>query len=196
MFELGQQAMALSNSIVAQGALQQMLSRTDERLVSELLPEELGGLPNGPWGWLHRLDGSAIRYGLRDFARNAVDETTQSLQLQASAAGALLTLGDEFAKYQYFDKRPEFELLRHLRNGVAHGNRFNLAENQPKRPAYFDGPDQRIFPDFTSTPEGQRTRFEIMPSLDGSPVLFEFMAAADVCDLLGSLGLQLMGYKN
>jgi hypothetical protein len=40
--------------------------------------------------------------------------------------GALLTVGDALARHHYFDRAPELELLRHLRNGVADGNVFNI----------------------------------------------------------------------
>src|SRR5437868_2157738 len=40
--------------------------------------------------------------------------------------GALLTLDDRLKAEGRFDKSPEIEFLRHLRNGVAHGNRFTF----------------------------------------------------------------------
>jgi hypothetical protein len=42
--------------------------------------------------------------------------------------GALLTLGDELSAYGYFDRAPALELLYHLRNAVAHGNRLNITK--------------------------------------------------------------------
>ena len=33
------------------------------------------------------------------------------------------------------DQSPEFEVFRHLRNAVSHGNSFNFRKNEPKRPA-------------------------------------------------------------
>jgi hypothetical protein len=40
--------------------------------------------------------------------------------------GALLAIGDALKRQRYFDHAPELELLRHLRNGVAHGNAFQI----------------------------------------------------------------------
>jgi hypothetical protein len=40
--------------------------------------------------------------------------------------GALLTIGDALKQHRYFDRAPELELLRHLRNGAAHGNTFRI----------------------------------------------------------------------
>jgi hypothetical protein len=42
--------------------------------------------------------------------------------------GALLTLGDALQVHRYFDHSPELELIYHLRNGVAHGNRFTFTK--------------------------------------------------------------------
>src|SRR5688500_4961338 len=41
-------------------------------------------------------------------------------------AGALLTLGDALSTHAYFDRAPILEMVRHLRNAVAHGNRFDI----------------------------------------------------------------------
>ena len=73
-------------------------------------------------------------------------------------------LGEELSKNGYFDKSPELEFFRHLRNGISHGNTFNLLNGEPQRPARF-------------------TQFEIMPSLHGQPVLFEFISTGDLFDL-------------
>jgi hypothetical protein len=40
--------------------------------------------------------------------------------------GSLLVIGDALTRHRYFDRAPELELLRHLRNGVAHGNAFRI----------------------------------------------------------------------
>lgn len=46
--------------------------------------------------------------------------------LSLSIRAALLNVGDELKKIDYLDKSPELEFLRHIRNGVAHGNRFHF----------------------------------------------------------------------
>jgi hypothetical protein len=73
-------------------------------------------------------------------------------------------VGDELSKSSYFDKCPELELFRHLRNGISHGNSFNLQNGEPRRPAKFNN-------------------FEVTPSLHGQPVLFKFMSTGDLFDL-------------
>jgi hypothetical protein len=77
----------------------------------------------------------------------------------------LSAIGDVCSRHDYFDKTPELELLRHLRNGVSHGNRFNLRSGQPRRPAKFKG-------------------FEVTPAVNGQTVLFEFISTGDIFDLL------------
>lgn len=39
--------------------------------------------------------------------------------------GSLLTVGDALSILGYLDRDPLLEMLYHLRNGIAHGNRFN-----------------------------------------------------------------------
>lgn len=49
---------------------------------------------------------------------------------------AILHVGDAFSSIGYFDRSPEIEFLRHTRNAVAHGNRFNIT-GPLKLPASF-----------------------------------------------------------
>jgi hypothetical protein len=76
-------------------------------------------------------------------------------------------------------------MVRHLRNGVAHGNRFTL--RNPK--------ELRRWPAHTRDASCQTTEtFEITQGLDGKPVLFDFMAAGDVLDLLVSVSTYLLSH--
>src|SRR5690348_2437283 len=52
--------------------------------------------------------------------------------------GSILAVGDALKDNDYFDHAPELELVRHLRNGVAHGNRFNITniDRLAKYPAH------------------------------------------------------------
>jgi len=56
--------------------------------------------------------------------------------INLSVKAALLHVGDAFSGVEYFDRSPELEFLRHTRNAVAHGNRFNIT-SPLKRPAFF-----------------------------------------------------------
>jgi hypothetical protein len=47
----------------------------------------------------------------------------------------MVVLGDALSDHAYFDRDPALEFVRHLRNGIGHGNHFNLAK--------FGSPDDR-----------------------------------------------------
>ena len=101
--------------------------------------------------------------------------------------GSLLRMGDVLAQNGYFDRAPELELLRHLRNGVAHGNRFRIddAAKLQKWPAH----NRDAFT--TKVNKGSQV-FEVTENLDGQTVLFDFMAAGDVLCLLQSVAEYLI----
>jgi hypothetical protein len=77
-------------------------------------------------------------------------------------------VGHELSKNHYFDKTPELEFFRHLRNGISHGNTFNLLNGEPRHPAKFN-------------------TFEITQVLHGQPVLFEFISTGDLFDLFDNI---------
>ena len=102
--------------------------------------------------------------------------------------GALLTLGDALGKHKYFDHAPELELVRHLRNGVAHGNIFRIKlEHLAKRPAH-----NRL----ALVRSDSKAEFEISPALQNRPVLFDFMGPGDILHLLMSVSLYLIRMGN
>src|SRR5262249_35231234 len=51
--------------------------------------------------------------------------------------GSLLAVGDALKENNYFDHAPVLELVYHLRNGVAHGNRFTFNNSGRKRLAEY-----------------------------------------------------------
>jgi hypothetical protein len=120
--------------------------------------------------------GSTIRLGRRDNSYyegiklwDAIHSVRGNAGFNLDFLGSqLMTIlswvGDELSKNGYFNKTPELELFRHLRNGISHGNTFNLLNGEPKRPAKFKS-------------------FEITPALHGQNVLFQFMSTGDLFDL-------------
>jgi len=98
--------------------------------------------------------------------------------------GGLITLGDALARSNYFDRAPHLELVRHLRNGVSHGNRFRI--DDPQKLAKY--PAHNLFAPVKS-PVG--TSFEITGAVDGKPVMFEFMGPGDIVDLFMSVEVHL-----
>ena len=75
----------------------------------------------------------------------------------------------------YFDHAPELELVYHLRNGIAHGNRFKFTARGRKRLTKYPAHNRECY---------KHSIFEITPALDGQSVLCDFMEAGDVLDLL------------
>lgn len=92
--------------------------------------------------------------------------------------GALLTLGDALSRWTYFDRAPELELVRHLRNAVAHGGNFDIRDPARliKYPAYV-----RSWTPPARNATGPRI-LEVVPALDGTPI-WDFAAIAEVLSL-------------
>ena len=146
-------------------------------------PKALG---DDPVGQIKRKDGTAHTLNLRhylDLLRK--DHGLQREVLRAWASGALLTLGDELSAHGYFDRAPVLELLHHLRNGVAHGNRFNITKSGRDRLAKYPAHNRNAA---VRSPAG--VTYEITPTLSG-PLLFDFMGPADIIDLLRSVEVHL-----
>ena len=134
---------------------------------------------------IQRKDGTTWSFDTQDALVSAVANTAIATELpRVWIAGSLLAVGDALKENDYFGHAPEFELVRHLRNGIAHGNRFDIRhpDKLKKYPAHncdspFRSPNNMIF--------------EITPDLDGQPVLFDFIGAGDVLDLLLSVSVHL-----
>jgi hypothetical protein len=88
-------------------------------------------------------------------------------------AGALLTLGDALSDHGYFDRAPILEMVRHLRNAAAHGNRFRIQRQK----------QLAEFPAYTPRTSAGR-HWEITPQVDGKQFMFAFMRPGDVVSVL------------
>ena len=98
--------------------------------------------------------------------------------------GSLLAIGDALSDVKYLDHSPLLELIRHLRNGIGHGNRFTFKQGK--------GLDQlKKFPAHNKQAKGKGAEFQIDGSLEGQQVLFDFMGPGDVLDLLQSVEVYL-----
>jgi hypothetical protein len=179
------------------------VSRTAQRLASGyyafLVAQHIAANPNSinslppakalgqdPTGEIKRKDGTAHILNMRHYLKLfREDHAVQSEILRSWAMGALLTVGDELSLHKYFDHAPVLELVYHLRNAVAHGNRFCITRNGQKRLAQYPA-HNRNAP--VKSPIG--TVFEVTDSLSG-PLLFGFIGPADVIDLLQSVEVYL-----
>ncbi len=121
--------------------------------------------------------GSTMRLGRRDNTYyegirlwDSIHLAKENSQYNLNFLGSLFMtmvswIGHELSENHYFDKTPELEFFRHLRNAISHGNNFHLKNGEPRRPAQFK-------------------EFIITSNLHGKPVLFEFMSTGDLFDLL------------
>jgi hypothetical protein len=102
----------------------------------------------GPFEVLEPLTLSSVAYqslpvDAEAMAREFLDNGSHySSRVMPYAAGALVVLAYETAKSKgYTTQDPIWEFLRHCRNAVAHGNRFNVLGKEPVRPATWAGLD-------------------------------------------------------
>ncbi len=126
---------------------------------------------NGPLaiGFVYRNDGSKHTFDLGHYLREAHEPGLSKELTKVWLVGSLLTLGDALQRNAYFNRDPVLELVRHLRNGVAHGNRFHITGRRlsqlPQFPAHNAG------------------KLVITPDLQGHTVLFDFAGPAEILDL-------------
>jgi hypothetical protein len=127
---------------------------------------------------VQRKDGTEWSFHTQDTFGHALEPAIAAELDRVWFTGSLLALGDALADNDYFDHAPVLELVYHLRNGIAHGNHFEFTTGGLKRlgkhPAH-----------------NRDAAFKITPALEGQRVLFDFMAAGDVLDLLSSVGFYL-----
>ncbi|MGP0059646.1 MAG: hypothetical protein ACLPID_10210 [Beijerinckiaceae bacterium] len=186
---------ATSDMLAVSRTAQRLASGYYAFLVAQLVaanPQSINSLPppkalgEDPIGEIKRKDGTAHTLNLRhylDLFRE--DHGVQREVLWTWAMGALLTLGDELSAHRYFDRAPVLELVYHLRNGVAHGNRFNITKEGRARLARKPAHNRNAA---VKSPTG--VVYEITSSLSG-PLLLDFMGPADVIDLLQSVEVHL-----
>jgi hypothetical protein len=149
----------------------------------ELLPPVQPGHP-APIGHVLRNDGTSHVFDFEHYLTQT--RTNPSIAQDFNRIwliGAYIQLGDALAQSRYFDRVPELELIRHIRNGIAHGNRFRIdnLDSLTKRPAHNR---------FASVRAG--APLDIVPSVHGKEVLFSFAGPADLLDLLMSAEVHLV----
>jgi hypothetical protein len=99
--------------------------------------------------------------------------------------GALLTVGDALKANKYFGNIPEAEIIRHLRNGVAHGNKFSFDKSVK------DATTGRLrHPANTARYAAWQVR-EVETHLQGTEVLFAWGGPLAIVDCLTVLGVHL-----
>jgi hypothetical protein len=150
-------------------------------LFSDIPPDQIV-----PVGFVSRKDGTRYPYHFHDYLDQVRTSSEMVTDFQRTwLAGSLLAIGDALKRYGYFDRAPELELIYHLRNGVAHGNTFQLDKKSIDRLHKYPAHNKNT-PFRTAT-----TKFEIVEGLRGQRVLFDFMGHADTLDVLSAVGVYL-----
>ena len=132
-----------------------------------------------------RKDGTKHVFSFDHYFREAFENSRTKDDLdRVWLTGALITLADALDEDDYFDRAPLLELVRHLRNGVSHGNRFKIdhAHILSRYPAHNF---------FASVRSPAGTLFEITATTQGKTVMFDFMGPADFIDLFMSVEVHL-----
>ena len=140
-----------------------------------------------------RRDGNAMIMWFNHYLEKNREQGTIEDFDKVWLTGALLTVGDALGANGYFNHEPEAEMIRHLRNGIAHANRFtfssavkNKSTGTLKHPAnIFRYADHQKMP-----------RHEIDTHRESSEVLWAWGGPDAVVDCLTVLGVHLwnVGY--
>jgi hypothetical protein len=177
-FDVGQLAEDMAHGYSTHSAAMTIVSRLDEQTLHRVTW-------NDPIGTAPCKDGSEWSFNLRSFLPFASTTPAIAAELpRVWLTGSLLAVGDALARNRYFDRAPELELVRHLRNGIAHGNRFHIRKSDEL--TEFPAHNRDVWP----KRPGSKV-FEITPALDGTRVLFDFTEAGDVLELLFAVGIYL-----
>jgi hypothetical protein len=184
-FDVGQLAKDMADGYCAHSAAMTVVGRLDEQTLRRVawLKDPTGSAPCK--------DGNEWLFNLRDFLQLTTTRPAIADELPLVwLAGSMIRLGDALERNGYFDRAPVLELVRHLRNGIAHGNRFNILD--PDKLKKFPAHNRDVWPKRPNNP----ATFEIKHGLDGQRVLFDFMKAGDVLELLGYVSLHLKRIGN
>jgi hypothetical protein len=142
-----------------------------------LLPNAGDLLPDDGPGWRVPTirvspDGLGTTYHWRHYLQRLAEPEVRDRVDRDISGGGLIRLGDALDAEGYFDRAPILEFVRHLRNAIAHGNRFEITppERLNKHPAHTGNAPERT----------DKRTWEITADLHGKPCLFDFIDADGV----------------
>ena len=126
---------------------------------------------------VYRKRGDSHQYAFEHYLKHAFEVSAVAMPIQASwFSMAIITAASALSPYNYFNRPPHLEVIYHLRNALAHGNRFRFTKECRER-----------LRDYPATTMGARpaglTQFEITEKVDGtSPA--DFLGPGDLIDVL------------
>jgi hypothetical protein len=173
---VGQLAHHMLRGYLAHIAAVRSVPRVDSNALLRLIAD-------WPSDFVQRKDGTKWSFDTQDALVDLADKTIDAELPRVWLTGSLLALGDALKEHGYFDHAPALELVYHLRNGIAHGNHFNFTPSGLDR--------LKKYPAHNRDAWFRKMIFEIAPALNGQAILFEFMGAGDVLDLLSSVRAHL-----
>jgi hypothetical protein len=179
--DVGQLAQDMVRGYAAHIAAVRIAPRVDSKALVRLIAD-------WPSDFVQRKDGSKWSFDTQDALVSLADKAIDAELPRVWLTGSLLALGDALKDNDYFDHAPALELVYHLRNGIAHGNRFNFTTSGLERLKKYPAHNRKVW--------FRKMIFEIASALNGQAVLFEFMGAGDVLDVLSSVGAHLKDLTN
>ena len=138
-------------------------------------------------GEIPRLNDQGWQYGkilwlrAKDFNAELADDFAA-----VWIAGVIIKIGDLLAQHEYFDRHPLLEMIRHMRNAIAHGNRFRI-DSEEKLKKY---PANNIGAKMNGWNHG--TLYEITYGLNGKQFMGSYMLDGNILDILLSCGFYLL----
>jgi hypothetical protein len=124
IFAIGLMASQMAQSYYAHRAA---ITVARDPRANSLIAAEVRGGQAVPVGDVTRKDGTGHVYDIHHYLEYARTNATILNNLERVwIVGSLIAVGDALAQHDYLNRVPLLELVRHIRNGVAHGNRFDI----------------------------------------------------------------------
>ncbi|MCQ8128890.1 hypothetical protein [Methylomonas rivi] len=181
-FEIGRLVHRMAQGYYSHTAAVEVARDPRSKALASTILQGVDGQPV-PVGYVVRNNKTQHTYDFNYYLDYLNNPTMVDDLARSWLVGSLLTIGDALSKLRYLDHAPELELLYHLRNGIAHGNKFNLTKDGLAR--------LKKYPAHNKKARVKSAEFEIVENLKGKPVLFDFMGPGDILDLLQSIEVHL-----